>query len=163
MKKLLLLPIVSFALSGCAYSVLTDYANCVPSIEVDFRDEVLRYVDDPNGDFSDIKLPKGEYHLCPSCEGHENDDRFTHKVITITEPPPYYTTGRVKIDKPNWLEGAFVPTLIEYQVAIGDYYVWADDYDFTDVSNQELKIPKPYEGDFKCPNKDYKKIKSRIN
>lgn len=143
MKKLFLLAAMGTILSACgAYTEVTDYSDCLTKTEVEFNLPQLSYVVDPEQQFSVIDLPDGEYFLCSGCK---NSAKTNYQVIAVSEPPPYYSTGRMKTI------GEKGSSRI-YQVKVGERYLWASYYDFTAQTVDKLGIVESYKA-FSCPQK----------
>lgn len=137
MKKLLLLAVVGIALSACTSKSVTDSSDCLPSREVTFNGEQLGYVNDTKKLFSTIELPVGEYFLCLDCKQNLN-----YQVVDIDTPAPYTTTGLMKS------VGAEKTSRL-YQVKVGERYLWASYYDFSEQSREDLGIVESYKT-FQC-------------
>lgn len=146
MKKLLL-STLGLLLFGCgSYTAeVADDSDCIPKQAVTFRGLQQVYIDDPKQQFSTVKLPKEQHFLCSDCmEGERNG----YKMITITAPAPYYTTGVIKtVGADNGNHGSRF-----YQVKIGERYFWASYYDFSKASVEALGIVESYRS-FACPQK----------
>ena len=165
---------------GCAYSIVTDYENCVSKeLIFEFKENLKLYsIDDSKGKhkYSSMNLPQGEHHLyiCSEEEDQclkEYSGRYYYqgwRLIKINSKL-FHLTGRYKKNEPNIILGMFAPSTSALQIEINGENIWLSDYelDINNLTQSSLKSIKQlnenrklqtdwndYMTEFQCPNKD---------
>lgn len=179
--KYILLLLLILTLQGCTYRIVTDYENCVSKeLIFEFKDNIKLYIIDDSKatyKYSSMNFLKGEHYLylCSDeedkCIKEYSGQYYQGWKLIKVESKPFHLTGRYKINKPNFILGAFASKTSALQIEIGDIKAWLPEYDFNIKNmkesstnsikelNKNRKLSTDWNDwmtEFKCPNSDVK-------